>query len=198
MSSTASTTNTRAAHHFHIARPKPDVIVGLAEGAFISQHWWRLVELQASETIVSDPHVSEQDLRFPFLIAVVKGLSAHGSPVIAQNQAAVAGASMLNILYDLSQYADENTGSATDLQTSKLQTIPPLCFSVVTTGPTHEVFVHFVHKGAYHMHCIRSCRTTDKRDAQEFVHFLSRIIQWGKSAFKDSIVEKLNRMPAHE
>lgn len=114
--------------------------------------------------------------------------------MVAQNQAAVAGASMLNIRHNFRDYANENTSSAMGLEPTALQGTPILCFSVVTAGRMHEVFAHFMHKGGFHMRCIRSCRRTDPRDAQEFVHFLFRIIQWGRGSFKDGIVEDLEKL----
>jgi hypothetical protein len=53
--SVASTTSTEAADPYHISTPKPDITVGLAHTAFVQRHQRRLVEHQASGSILSDP-----------------------------------------------------------------------------------------------------------------------------------------------
>ncbi|KAF1935974.1 hypothetical protein EJ02DRAFT_360247, partial [Clathrospora elynae] len=196
--SAAPTTSTEAADPYHISTPKPDITVGIAHTGFIPQHQRRLVDHQASGSILSDPHTPDMDIRFPFLIVETKGLSANGTLVNAQNQAAVSGASMLAILQDLNNQADWNIRPAIESESTTLQKSPRLCFSVVTAGPTNEVCVHFIYLGAFHMHCIRSCRTTHRRDTREFVHLLDRIFEWGRGVYKSSIVRRLDQVPRCE
>ncbi|RMZ70944.1 copper transport accessory [Pyrenophora seminiperda CCB06] len=203
--SVASTTSTEAADPYHISTPKPDITIGLANTAFLRRHLRRLDDHQASGSILSDPHASIMGLRFPFLIVEAKGLDGSLS---AQNKAAVSGASMLTILKDLSYQAACNAGSNSDCGFQTLdpkltspsttppapQSIPTLCFSMVTAGPVHELWVHFEHEGAFHMEFIQLWRTTRERDAREFVHVLARIMEWGRGRFKDCIVEKLDKL----
>jgi hypothetical protein len=138
-------------------------------------------------------------IRFPFLTVETKGLSVNGSLIGAQNQAAISGASILTILKDLSYQAACNAGSDYDSAStapSAPQPSPPtLCFSIATEGPVHELWVHFEHEGAFHIEFLQSWRTTRGRDAQELVHSLARIMDWGKGRFKDCIVEKLDKVP---
>jgi hypothetical protein len=185
--STAPTTSTEAADPYYISTPKPDITVGLAHAGFTSRHQRRLVDHQASTSILSDPHIADMALRFPFLVTETKGLGVNGNLVAAQNQAAVSGASMLVILQGLQNQVEWNNSSATDSEFISTQA-PMMCFSIVTAGPTHEICVHFRYQEAFHMHCVRSCRTTHRCDTWEFVLFLSRILQWGRGDFKDSIV----------
>jgi hypothetical protein len=191
--SVAPTTSTEAATTHYISTPKPDITVGLEGTGFTSQHQRRLADYQASGTILSDPHVADIGLRFPFLIAEIKGFSADGTLGIAQNQAAIGGASMLAILQDLSIQAQWNTSLPTDPESIAPQEPPMLCFSIVTAGPTHEVYVHYKYEDAFHMNCLRSFRTTHRRDARELVHYLNRIIEWGRGDYKSSIVGKISQ-----
>jgi hypothetical protein len=193
--SIASTTSLDAGDPYHISTPKPDITIGLAHTAFMQSHQRRLVDHQASGSILSDPHAAEMGIRFPFLIVEAKGLSLNGSLISAQNQAAISGVSMLTILKDLTRQAE---GVQTlDPELSTLSATPALCFSVVTEGPVHELWVHFEHEGAFHMEFIESWRTTRQRDAREFVDFLAQIMAWGAGRFKDSIVKKLDKVPRH-
>jgi hypothetical protein len=165
----------------------------------MQSHQRRLVDHQASGSILSDPHAADMGIRFPFLIIEAKGLSLNGSLVSAQNQAAISGASMLTILKDLSHQAACNASSDPGVQTldpnlTALSTTTTLCFSVVTEGPVHELWVHFEHDGTFNMECLQSWRTTRERDAREFVQYLAQIMAWGKGRFKDCIVEKLDKV----
>ena len=195
--SVASTTSFEAADPYHISTPKPDITVGLAHKAFLQSHQRRLVDHQASGSILSDPHAADMGIRFPFLIVEAKGLSLNGTLISAQNQAAISGACMLTILKDLSHQAacNVNPDPAIQAPDPALSTTPTLCFSVVTEGPVHELWVHFEHEAAFHMECLQSWRTTHERHAREFVQCLARIMAWGKGRFKDCIVEKLDTIP---
>jgi hypothetical protein len=192
--STVGTSNTEAADPYYISTPKPDITIGLAHTGFGQHDQWCLIDHQASGTILSDPHAADMGIRFPFLVVEAKGLSQNGSLVGAQNQAAVSGACMLAILQNLHIQADGSTTPALDTRLASLET-PLLCFSIVTAGAIHEIFVHFTHGGASHMHCVHSFRTTFDRDSRMFVYCLSQILDWGMGIFRSSILEKLNLVP---
>ncbi|KAH8725722.1 hypothetical protein GQ44DRAFT_739505 [Phaeosphaeriaceae sp. PMI808] len=191
-------TTTEAADPYHISAPKPDITVRLAHTGFGPWHQYCLVDHQASGSILSDPHSAYMGLRFPFLVAETKGSSANGTLVSAQNQAAVSGASMLVIHRDLNNQANWHTSSAPGSRPTIPQESSLPCFSVVTAGPTHEVYVHYMHQDTFYMHCIRSCRTTHRRDTQELVHFLVCILEWGTRDYKNAIVERLDKIPRCE
>ncbi|KAH9870495.1 hypothetical protein IAQ61_005970 [Plenodomus lingam] len=191
--SVTPTTSSEAADPYHISTPKPDITVALAHTGFEGRQQRRLVDHQAAASILSDPHAADMGTRFPFLIVEAKGQSLNGSVVCAQNQAAISGACMLTILRDLSNQADWNASSTAECVTG-MQQIPALCFSLVTAGPTHELAVHFLHHGAFHMYCFKSCRTTLSPDSRILVHFLHKILLWGCGRFKDAIVEQLEKL----
>jgi hypothetical protein len=121
-------------------------------------------------------------MRFPFLIVDTKGLSFSGSLVSAQNQAAISGACMLRIL--------KNLDETTDLHS----TGPPLCFSIVTEGPTRELWIHSEHEEAFHMEFLRSWRATFLRGAREFVQFLGKVMEWGGGRVRGGIIERLDNI----
>ncbi|EUC39578.1 hypothetical protein COCMIDRAFT_41912 [Bipolaris oryzae ATCC 44560] len=186
--SIAYTTSSEAADPFHISTPKPDIVVGLEDRDFAPTHRVRLAKHQSFGSILSDPHTAAMGLRFPFLIAETKGLSLNGGLVAAQNQAAIGAACMLKILDDLESQAALPTGSASPAES-------PLCFSITTEGPVHELWVHFKLGEATHMHNIRTWRTTRERDVWELVCCLTRILKWAKDDFMVKIQEKLNAVP---
>ncbi|KAF1846292.1 uncharacterized protein K460DRAFT_284013 [Cucurbitaria berberidis CBS 394.84] len=188
--SLAPTSSSEAADPYHISTPKPDITVGLAHTAFSQQNQRQLVDHQASGSILSDPHAADMGIRFPFLVVEAKGQSVNGSLVSAENQAAVSGASMLAILQDLDCQVAWDSGSSSD---RTHQSNSDVCFSIVTAGPIHTLWVHFNHQGAVYMECIRSWRTT--HNVRELVHFLSKILEWGRGKYKDGIVEKLDKAP---
>jgi hypothetical protein len=192
--SVAPTTSTEASDPYHVSTPKPDITMGLAHTGFEVREQRRLVDHQAAGSILSDPHAADMGIRFPFLIVEAKGLSLSGSLVSAQNQAAVSGASMLAILRDLCNQADGYINPAAGSGVT-LEEKPALCFSIVTAGPIHEMNVHFMHEGAFHMHCFRAFRTTLQPATMEFVYFLCKVLEWGRGRYRSSIAEKLKQVP---
>jgi hypothetical protein len=182
--SIAYTTSTEAADPFYISTPKPDIVVGLEDRAFAPTHRIRLAEHQSSGSILSDPHTAAMGLRFPFLIAETKGLSLNGGLVAAQNQAAIGGACMLQILVDLDQVAMPTSFAP-----------PWLCFSITSEGPVHELWVHFRLGVATHMQNIRTWRTTHERDVGELIYCIARIMKWAKDDFMKEVLEKLDAIP---
>lgn len=182
------TTNSEAADPFYISTPKPDIVIGLEDRAFARTHRVRLAKHQSSGSILSDPHTAAMGLRFPFLIVETKGLSLNGGLVAAQNQAAIGAACMLKILEDLENQAVLPTAPASLAEA-------PLCFSITTEGPVHELWVHFKLGDATHMHNIRTWRMTHERHVRELVCCLARILKWAKDDFMEKIREKLDALP---
>ncbi|KAH8726010.1 hypothetical protein GQ44DRAFT_771592 [Phaeosphaeriaceae sp. PMI808] len=137
--SVAPTTSTESTNPYYISTPKPVITVGLAHDRFKTRHQRLLVDHQASGTILSDLHAADMGMRFPFLVFEAKGHSLAGSPVDAENQAAVSGACMLTIHQDLSSVASQDS--------------PEIRFSIMTAGPSHQIWVHFRHEEGFHMFC---------------------------------------------
>lgn len=68
----------------------------------------------------------------------------------------------------------------------------PLCFSITTEGPIHELWVHFKLGDAIYMYNIGTWRTTHARHVRELVYCLTRILTWAKDEFMERIREKLD------
>jgi hypothetical protein len=120
-------------------------------------------------------------LRFPFFLVEAKGLSLAGSLVVAENQAAVSGACMLVIQRDLCASSPDTSQDA-----------PPLCFSIVTSGPVHELCVDCRDDAGIHTSCFCIGRTTLEDDALEFVYLVVKFLDWGAGRYKQAIVKKLD------
>ncbi|UPX12659.1 uncharacterized protein EKO05_0003200 [Ascochyta rabiei] len=183
------TTTFKAADPYYISTLKPDITVSLAHTAFTLRHQQQLIDYQAAGFILSDLHAADIGVCFLFLVVEAKGLSVNGSLVSAQNQSAICSASMLQILKDLnSQTPALDPGPLSS-------TTPALCFSVVTEGPVYKLWVHFHHNSTVYMVLLWLWRTTHTRSANKLVLFLVRIMDWGRSAFRDSVVQKLDNIP---
>ncbi|KAJ5051201.1 hypothetical protein J3E72DRAFT_204473 [Bipolaris maydis] len=193
-----STMSTEIASMYHITTPKPDMTVGLAHQAFTERHQNLLYDYHACKLILSDPHAAQIGLRFPFMIVELK---ANVTLTAAQNQAAVGGACILKIQEDLARQAARSPKFRPE-QVSPLPTLAELspalalCFSIVTEGPTHELWVHFKLNDNFHMLNLKSWRTTIGGHAKEFINCLGRIIEWGKGDFKEHVVEMLDQVPS--
>lgn len=102
----------------------------------------------------------------------------------AQNQAAVNSACALNILrgLKLASCMDESRGQPM---------LGQVLFSVVTEGPIHKLWVHYQLDDAYHMTLLRIWRTTNTRESREFVQALYKVLKWGVSDFRKTIIKEL-------
>jgi hypothetical protein len=197
--STSSAVSTAASDYstdenLQLSTPKPDITVGLASDCIqkaLELPQDLLLHLQTNpsnpQPFVSDPHQVPLGLRFPFLIVEAKGLNTGGNLIHAQNQAAVAAASALNILRDLDALTS-NPNHVAQLS------IPSIVFSLATEGPTHELWVHYRTGNEYDMSCLESWRTTLPGHSEKLVECLRRVMEWGASDFKESIVERVGAL----
>lgn len=193
--SVMSTARTNVKSSSDILTPKPNITMGLTHKAFAREHQRLLIDYQDRELILSDPHAAVMGIRFPFMIAELKAIAPLSK---VQNQAAVGGACMLTILEDLACQAARSThhqapplATAADLPLALV-----LCFSVVTEGPVHELWVHFRREDGFHMVNLSIWRTTIRSHAEELVNCLGRIAEWGKGHFKERVLEMLDRVPS--
>ncbi|KAH8724014.1 hypothetical protein GQ44DRAFT_740719 [Phaeosphaeriaceae sp. PMI808] len=171
--------------NLHLPTPKPNITIGLASDCVtkaLNLSRDILLHLQTNpnnpQPFVSDPHQVPLGLRFPFLIVEAKGLNTGSNLIRAQNQAAVAAASALNILSDLDAL-DPNSNVDAEL------TMPSIVFSLVTEGPTHELWVHYRTGNEYHMSCLESWRTTLPGHSEKLVEYLGRVMEWGAGDFRE-------------
>jgi hypothetical protein len=119
----------------------------------------------------------------------------------AQNQAAVDGACIMNILGDLQNIVTRITSMPNHMQQPTTgadqdgrRSACNIAFSVTTEGPLHEVWVHYQLEDTYHMTCHRAWRTTRREDADDFVQCLAKIVRWGCEDFRESLLSLLERI----
>ncbi|GLA13316.1 hypothetical protein AnigIFM62618_010303 [Aspergillus niger] len=184
---------------FLLKTPRPDICVGIADDSLtdalrsrqVANAKYLLNDLQEFRSLISDPGVTPLYLRFPFCLVEAKSGATGGNLYQAQNQAAVGGASAIEMLKQLYKACE-----------MPLITAPGqlLTFSATTEGPACELWAHFWDEvdGSYCMANIDVWRTTHKERAFDFVTRLSSILNWGSSTFQDSIVEKLICLSRHD
>jgi hypothetical protein len=169
-----------------ITTPKPDVTLGISREAFSRTHANLLECWQASKVVLSDPHTTQGDMRFPFLIIEAKGLATNGNLIGAQNQAAGGGTCAIRLLASLAAQAPEVCA-------------PRIVFSCTTEGAIHELWIHFQaidgqNTTKHYMVCLGSWRTTLDRHARELVAALAAIFAWGVEVFFPQIKQVLDNV----
>ncbi|KAI1516007.1 hypothetical protein Ptr86124_004544 [Pyrenophora tritici-repentis] len=177
---------------------KPDITLGLAHISFTRMQRTVLTMLQNVSCVLSEPYQSQIGLRFPFLVVENKGGAVGGNMLGAQNQAAVDGACALNIFGDfqsivtriMSQYNRDNSGTDQGEDVS----MSTILFSLTTEGPLHEIWVHYRVGDEYHMTCYRAWRTTRREDAIKFAQALAGIVEWGRTNFRENVVNMLSQI----
>ncbi|KAF2024855.1 hypothetical protein EK21DRAFT_93737 [Setomelanomma holmii] len=167
-----------------ITTPKPDITVGISRDAFTREQTGLLEYWQASKLVLSDPHATQGDMRFPFLIIEAKGLATDGNLIGAQNQAAGGGTCAIRLLASL---AEQDSEAA----------VPRIVFSCTTEGAIHELWIHFTmldeeNNPKQHMVCLGAWRMTIERHVNEFVTALAIILSWGVDVFFPQIKQVLD------
>ncbi|KAH3523001.1 hypothetical protein KXV64_005672 [Aspergillus fumigatus] len=196
---------------FKLKDPRPDICVGLSDdylakalepskGRSTARSF--LYDLQDTSTLISDPHITPLGLRFPFLIVEAKAGATGGNLYQAQNQAAVAGSTAVQIFETLSdlhcaqtldqEYAGNIEGSNISVQ-HPTGVMLHLAFSITTEGPIHELWLHFRRPGEedFYMGCRGTWRTTLKESSLDFLRHLAAVLRWGNSILKDNIISAL-------
>lgn len=196
---------------FKLKDPRPDICVGLSDdylakalepskGRSTARSF--LYDLQDTSTLISDPHITPLGLRFRFLIVEAKAGATGGNLYQAQNQAAVAGSTAVQIFETLSdlhcaqtldqEYAGNIEGSNISVQ-HPTGVMLHLAFSITTEGPIHELWLHFRRPGEedFYMGCRGTWRTTLKESSLDFLRHLSAVLRWGNSILKDNIISAL-------
>lgn len=166
-----------------LATPKPDITVGIAREAFSMTHAGLLNYWQAHEAVISDPHDTPSDMRFPFLIIEAKGPAADGHLIGTQNQAAGGGTCAIKMLDSLAAL-DPGTGA------------PRIVFSVTTEAAIKELWIHYRLLGgdSIYMTCLGTWRTTIDRHAKDFATAMAVIFRWGVHVYLLQIKQALDRV----
>ncbi|KAF2732463.1 hypothetical protein EJ04DRAFT_525271 [Polyplosphaeria fusca] len=154
-----------------LSTPKPEITVEISRDAFTGSHAGLLEYWQANEMVLSDPHATQGDIRFPFLIFEAKGLVTNGNLIGAQNQAAGGGACAIRLLESL---AAQDTGTG----------LPRIVFSVTTEAP-------YMNSGFIIDRQERGGRRWIVT-AVEFVAALASIYCWGVDVFYPQIKQSMD------
>lgn len=169
-----------------ISTPKPEITVGISREAFSSRDHASLLNFwQESDLVLSDPHASQGDLLFVFLIFETKGLTTSGNLIGAQNQAAGAGTCAIRVLESLAAQAPEVN-------------VPRIVFTVTTEGAIKELWVNYSlwkedkQEWHYYMTCLGAWRTTFSDGAEQFVKAIAAICLYGAKEFFPQIKQVLD------
>ncbi|PLB49729.1 hypothetical protein P170DRAFT_447332 [Aspergillus steynii IBT 23096] len=173
---------------FYLKNPRPDISVGISDRALanilqsrqVRNAKYLLNDLQETRDLISDPGVNPLSLRFPFFLVEAKSGATGSNLYQAQNQAAVGGASAIEILKGLYKACDSPV----------LNTAPPS--GVNTAHCWNET------DGSYCMANIDMWRTTRESRASDFVSKISSILNWGSGTFQTTILEKLSFFSAQD
>ncbi|RAL07784.1 uncharacterized protein BO97DRAFT_473382 [Aspergillus homomorphus CBS 101889] len=195
---------------FKLKNPRPDICIGLSDDSLaraledLGVPQFFLQDLQLASTLISDPHTTPLELRFPFLIVEAKSGATGGNLYQAQNQAAVSGASALQILQSLAdlqaaQRLDEGSRNSNPNPTESapgLPRAPPppnIVFSITMEGPIHELWLHFQkpREKTFSMVCLGSWRTTLRDSSRDLVRHLRAVLRWGSGEFREGIINTL-------
>ncbi|PYI29956.1 hypothetical protein BP00DRAFT_221651 [Aspergillus indologenus CBS 114.80] len=186
---------------FFLKDPRPDISLGLSDrtlaialhSARVANADFLLNDLQDTGELISDPGVTPPSLRFPFLLVEAKSGATGGNLYQAQNQAAVGGASAVNIQKALVEAVDGQPLETRGSQLAESLNLMPLCFSVTTEGPVCELWAHFWDKTerSYGMANIGIWRTTQEDSALDLISKISSILNWGSTALHAAVVESL-------
>ncbi len=125
--------------HKGVKTPRPDCTIGLSHstlahalserGLKTSQADENLRGLQREHILYSDPTENFMNVRFPILVVEGKAYATGKTVFEAENQAAVAGSCMVNLLQQLTEVHDRCVPDSPHTKKA------PLAFSLSTWGP---------------------------------------------------------------
>ena len=180
---------------YSFTTPRPDVTLGLAHRSFNRPQRTALMMLQDKRFVLSDPRQTQIGMRFPFLVVNSARDEAGGNMMETENQAAVAGGCALNILGDLQSTVTRITSQRNQGSSAKDHNkTPPFILSVTTERPLHELWVHYWVGEEYHRTCHRAWRMTRGEDAIKFVQALASIVEWGRTVFRQNVLNLLGQI----
>lgn len=202
-----------------IKTPRPDISMGTKETALISalsaltSHYLShtgakrfLKKLEdtmvpserggrAEPLLIAVPTQRASDLFFPFAVLEGKAYSTGNQIFVAQNQAAVSGASGLKIQLSLNELVKRST---TNVAPSTSIDQPPLFFSICTEGPYHELWAHYTHieddVRKFNMKLLKICNGVLLESVEDFILTVDNVLRWGTGRFLQSVVERLEKV----
>ncbi|PLB34270.1 uncharacterized protein BDW47DRAFT_120483 [Aspergillus candidus] len=186
---------------FKLKDPRPDISVGISDQRLaialqsrkVRNGKYLLDDLQEKRELISDPGLIPLNLRFPFFLVEAKSGATGGNLYQAQNQAAVGGASAIEVLKAFYQKSEGRRLSNTASPAVAGTMCQLLTFSATTEGPICELWAHFWDEAndSHYMANIDTWRTTRRDKAFDFVSKISTILNWGSTTFHNTVVEHL-------
>ncbi|KIW93330.1 uncharacterized protein Z519_05935 [Cladophialophora bantiana CBS 173.52] len=160
--------------------------IGLDDSAIHNSLWNRgaskskasdfLEASQDDHILLSDPIQSDLKVRFPILLLEGQGFAAGTNIYTAENQTAVAGSCMVNLLQRLTDPYNEIVPKG------EPKKIGPLAFSVCTQGTLIEFYVHYSVEEEnithYHMKLLMVVHASFPNGVRKFLLMVEKFFSW--------------------
>lgn len=150
--------------------------------------------LQRERKLCSDPTQNFLNVRFPILVIEGKAYATGKTVFEAQNQAAVSGGCMVNLLQ---QQTDLFEGVFSNLRGGKTH----LAFSICTEGPQIEFWVHYTlsedNVRSHYMNIFRTCYGSLQGGLADFLIDVERLMRWTKDEFLKDVTDQLCKLANH-
>ncbi len=187
-----------------VKTPRPDFTIGLRHSTISNALMKRglskfkaddfLKGLQRERKLCSDPTQNFLNVRFPILVIEGKAYATGKTVFEAQNQAAVSGGCMVNLLQ---QQTDLFEGVFSDLRGGKTH----LAFSICTEGPQIEFWVHYTlsedNVRTHYMNIFRTCYGSLQGGLEDFLIDVERLMRWTKDEFLKEVADQLCKLANH-
>ena len=185
-------------HNSVVKTPRPDITVALRHSTMVERLVVQGVDevkaddflgfLQEQQALCSDPAQQPMPIRFPLMVVEGKSYSTGRFIFEAQNQAAVSGSCMMNMLDQLAKLHDSVVPGPHD-------NIEPLAFSICTEGPYIELWVHYTTSEGgmrnYNMNMLQICNALILEGVVDFLVVVDKVLSWASSDFVDNIAKQL-------
>lgn len=185
--------------HKGVKTPRPDCTIGLSHSTLAHALSERVLKtsqadgflrgLQREHILYSDPTENFMNVRFPVLVVEGKAYATGKTVFEAENQAAVAGSCMVNLLQQLTDVHDRCVPDSPHMNEA------PLTFSISTWGPLLQFWVHYPlvedNITSYHMSVLKTCHACIADELEDFLLMSQQLMSWNKDDFLTKITRQL-------
>ncbi|KAK5168665.1 uncharacterized protein LTR77_005974 [Saxophila tyrrhenica] len=163
--------------------PKPTLTVGFTEDAvYGGSAAYREIPLEewkrSALPIIPVKPTWVFDVQLPYLLVECRS-ETNTSLLSAQNQAAVAGASALNIMQGIPHLAEQHGWE-------------PFVFSLTSDGPIVELWIHFLTGRSGERYCMAKlsyARLTDEKGTRKIAEDIAAVMKWAHTELLPRVVE---------
>ncbi|MCJ1338860.1 hypothetical protein MMC09_004149 [Bachmanniomyces sp. S44760] len=187
-----------------VKTPRPDFTIGLHHSTMSEALMKRglsesmadgfLEDLQCEGKLYSDPTQDFLNVRFPILVIEGKAYATGRTAFEAQNQAAVSGACMVNLLRQLTDLYEgvySNSGGK----------LTHLAFSICSEGPQIEFWVHYSllkdKVRNHYMNIFRTCHGSLQDRLEDFLMDVERLMRWTEEDFLEEVADQVFKLANH-